>query len=56
MLALLVKTLLSAIRLAIKRDGRKRNENIIDDQDKIGPWMPDNLSVAMIELLGILRM
>ena len=56
MLALRVKTVLSARRLAIKRDGRKRHEHIIADQDDVGPRMPDDLSLALIERLGVLRM
>ena len=56
MLTLIVKTLRSAIRLAIKRDGRQRNQNTVDDQDDIGPLMPDDIALAMIELLGVFRM
>jgi hypothetical protein len=28
----------------------------MDDQDNIGPLMPDDIPLAMIELLGIFRM
>jgi len=56
MLALIVKPLLSAIRLAIKRMGGSGIRISLMTKDNIGPLMSDNISVAMIELLGILRM
>ena len=56
MLALIVETMLSALRFTLKWHGRKRNEHIVDDQDDIGPLMSDDIPVAMIELLGVLRM
>ena len=56
MLPLVVQTLRSAIRLTIKRDGRKWNEKIIAHQDDIGPLMPDDIAVAMMECLGVFRM
>jgi len=43
MLALIVKSTLSAIRLAVKWDGRKRDQNIIDDQYDPGRTRTTNL-------------
>ena len=47
--------LLSTIPLAIKGNGREGNQAVIDDQDDIGPLMPDDKPFAMIEFLGVFR-
>jgi len=45
----------STIPLAIKGDGRERNEHVSDDENDIGPLMPNDKPFAMMEFLGVFR-
>jgi hypothetical protein len=48
--------MLPAIPFAIVGDRRQRNQDVIDNQDNIGPLMPDDKPLAVIEFLGVFRM
>ena len=55
MFGVIGKSMGSTIPLAIERDGREGNQDVVDDQDDIGPLMPDDKPFAMIEFLGVFR-
>jgi len=50
MLGAVLQLTLPAIALAIERDGPKRNQQVMEEQHDIGPWMPNDKSVPMLEL------
>ena len=45
--------MLAAVALAIEGDGVKWNEDVIEDQDDVGPLMPEDKALAMIKFLGV---
>ena len=45
--------MIPAIALAIERDGTQWNQHVIEEQHDIGPLMPNDTSLAMIEPLGV---
>ena len=56
MFGLIGESMFVAISLAIEGYWLERNQEVMDDQDDSGPWMPDDKSFAMIEFLGVFRM
>jgi hypothetical protein len=56
MLGVIVQMMLQAIPLAIVRDGRQWDQDVMDDQDDIGPRMSDDKTLAMIARFGVFRM
>jgi hypothetical protein len=56
MLGAICQLMLPAIALAIERDGPKRDQHVMEDQHDIGPLMPNDKSLAMIERLGVFWM
>jgi hypothetical protein len=53
MLSAIRQRMIPAIALARERDGTQRNQHVIEDQHDIGPLMPNDTSLAMIERLGV---
>jgi hypothetical protein len=49
------ESMCSTIPLAIQRDRREGKQDGSDEQDDIGPRMPDDKPCAMSELLGVFR-
>src|SRR6266568_3091819 len=49
MFGVIGESMFSTIPLAIEGDGREGKQDVIDDQDDIGPLMPDDKPFAMIE-------
>jgi hypothetical protein len=56
MLSTIRQCMIPAIAPAIERDGSQRNQHVIEDQHAIGPLMPNDKSLAMIERLGVFWM
>ena len=56
MLSLIIKRMIQAIARAIGGDRRQWNQDVIDDENNIGPLMPDDLSLPVIECFGVFRM
>jgi len=56
MLGSVLQLPLPAIALAIERDGTKRNQQVMEEQHAIGPWMPNDKSLPMIERFGVFWM
>jgi hypothetical protein len=56
MLGLIGHRMLSAIPCTLKGYRGERHQDVVDDQDHIGPLMSDNNPLAMIESLGVFRM
>ena len=55
MFGVIGERMFSTIPLAIQGNGREGNQDVIDDQDDIGPRMPDDTPCAMMEFLGVFR-
>src|SRR5215510_16072335 len=56
MLGAILQGMISAIALAIERNGTKRDQHVIEEHDDIGPLMPHDKSLPMIECLGVFWM
>src|SRR5919206_1434279 len=56
MLGAILQLTLPAIALAIERDGTKRNQQVWEEQHDIGPLMPNDKSLPMIERFGVFWM
>src|SRR5919108_3961679 len=56
MLGAILQLMIPAIALAIERDGTQRNQHVIEEQHDIGPLMPHDKSMPMIERFGVFRM
>jgi hypothetical protein len=53
---LIDQTVLAAIAPTIKWDGTKRDEDVIEEQDNVGPLMTDDKALAMIKSLRVFRL
>jgi hypothetical protein len=56
MLGAILQGMISAIALAIERHGMKRDQHVIEEHYDIGPLMPHDKSLPMIECLGVFWM
>src|SRR5262245_39776412 len=56
MLGAILQLMIPAIALAIERDGTKRNQQVMEEHHDIGPLMPNDKSVPMIERFGVFWM
>src|SRR5919109_1585375 len=56
MLGAILQLMIPAIALAIERDGTKRDQHVIEEHHDIGPLMPNDKSVPMIERFGVFWM
>jgi len=56
MFAWILESMRLAIPLAIEGDGPQRNQHVAQDQDNIGPLMPDDIPFAVMERFGVFRM
>ena len=56
MFALILELMRLAIPLALEGDGPQRHQHVAQDQDNIGPRMPDDLPFAVMERFGVFRM
>jgi hypothetical protein len=56
MLGALLQLMIPAIALAIEGDGTKRDQQGMEDHHDIGPLMPNDKALAMIERLGVFWM
>src|SRR5215510_8743909 len=56
MLGAILQLMIPAIALAIERDGTKRNQQVIEEQHDIGPLMPDDKAMPVMERWGVFRM
>ena len=56
MLGAILQLMIPAITLAIERDGTKRNQHVMEEQHDIGPLMPNDKSLPMIERFGVFWM
>ena len=53
MLSLIIKRMIQAIALAIVGDRRQWNQDVIEEENNLGPRMPDDLSLTVIECFGV---
>src|SRR5215471_16619250 len=56
MLGALLQLMISAIALTVVRDGSKRYQHVLEEQHNIGPLMPNDKSLPVIECLGVFWM
>src|SRR6266446_8927138 len=56
MLGAIRQLMIPAIALAVARDGTKRDQHVMEEQHDIGPLMPNDKALAMIEGLGVFWM
>jgi hypothetical protein len=56
MLGAILQGMISAIALALERNGTKRDPHVIEEHYDIGPLMPHDKSLTMIECLGVFWM
>jgi hypothetical protein len=56
MLSAIRQLMVPAIALAIEGDGTKRNQQVIEEQHDIGPLMPNDKALPMIERFGVFWM
>ncbi len=56
MFGAILQLMIPAIALARERDGSKRNQHVIEEQHNVGPLMPNDKPLAMIEGLGVFWM
>src|SRR5215467_9488809 len=56
MLSAIRQLMIPAVALAIERDGTKRDQQVIEEQHNIGPLMPNDKALPMIERLGVFWM
>ena len=56
MLGAILQLMISAIALTVVRDGPKRYQHVMEEQHDIGPLMPNDKSLPVIECLGVFWM